>query len=113
MEGPWGTASGNREHAAERRAASNVVLGPDRTVVRGHDRAADRKPEAEALLAVRHEWLEHSLELTLRNAGTAIGHHELHDAIRHFSVQRQMALCRLCLAHRIARVQYEVEHDLL
>ena len=62
----------NRQEAPERRAAIDVVLGPDRSAMRAHDRAADREPKAQALLAKRHEWLEHPLELALRNPDAAV-----------------------------------------
>ena len=74
---------GTRQEAPERRAAIDVVLGPDRSAVCSYDRTADRKSEAEALIAKRHERLEHLLELALRNPNTVVRYRELHEAALH------------------------------
>ena len=52
--------------------------------MRGHDRAADRKPEAESLVAKGNEWLEHVIEPVFSNARAAIRHfdREMFERVR-------------------------------
>src|ERR1043165_5785859 len=81
--------------------------------MRGDDRAADCQAEAEAVFAKRHERFEHPLELTIRNAGTTIRHREFDKLAVHAGREPEVSPCCLGAVHRVARIQHEVEDDLL
>src|SRR5262249_61189257 len=65
----------------EGRAARAVLRDPDAAPVGFDDRAADRKPEAQAVALGGEEGLEEPADDGLRNAGAGVAHDELHGAV--------------------------------
>ena len=62
---------------------------------------------------VRHERVEHRVELTIGNADASIADRDLHALVVGDGGQLELTLRRLGRAHRIARVDHEIENDLL
>ena len=81
--------------------------------MRGHDRAADRQSETETVFAKRHERFEYALELPIWNPRTTIRHRQLDEAIVGRRREHKLPDRRVRRVHRVARVQHEIEHDLL
>src|SRR5262249_17833979 len=65
----------------EGRAPRAVLRHPDQSPVGFDDRAADWKPEAEAVALGGEEGLEEPAGDGLRNADARVAHHELHGAV--------------------------------
>ena len=110
---PSDRAVGNWKEAAERCAAVGIVLGMDSSPVRANDRTTDREAKAESLRPMRDERIKDGVELTFGNPDAAIGDGDLHALVVSNRGQGELTFGRLDRAHGIARVEHEIEDDLL
>ena len=98
----------------ERRAAADIVGGPDFPSVRVNDGAADGKAQSHSLLFRSEERLEDALHLFFRNAAAVVNDRYVHSAaVLQFGNDKQPALRRVEISHRFARIQHQVKQDLL
>src|SRR5262245_3440899 len=102
-----------RQQDMEGGAARRVRRDPELPAMDLDDRAADRKPEAHAVLLGREERLEEARRGALRQAAAGVAHDELDGvAVAPDRLDRQLAR-RAVVAHRLEAVAHQVEDHLL
>ena len=99
----------------EGRAPLLVVVRPEPAPVGGDDRSADREAEAKPVRLRGHERLEDPLHLLFRNARSPDRRRTAPPDPRSFVAVRIVTRRspRACRAHRIARVEEQVQQHLL
>src|SRR4051812_10165417 len=97
----------------KRRAAADIICGPDFPPVCVNDGVADRKAKSHSLLLRREETLEDLFPVLFRNAATTIGNGYLYCAVLQLRSDEQSALQRTMIGHRFAAIQHQVKQYLL
>src|SRR5437763_6244922 len=97
----------------KRRAAADIICGPDFPPVCVNDGAADRKAKSHSLLLRREETLEDLFHVFFRNTATTIGNGYPHCAVLQLRSDKQSALRRIMIGHRFAAIHHQVKQYLL
>src|SRR5947199_10104786 len=97
----------------KRRAAADIICGPDFPPVCVNDGAADGKAKSHSLLLRREETLEDLFHVFFRNAATAVGNGYPHCAVLPLRSDEQSALRRIVTSDRFAAIQRQVKQYLL